>query len=438
MTTAIDNLTERRNRLLGPRAPTFYDPPLHLVRAKSVWVYSADGREYLDAYNNVPHVGHCHPHVVEALCRQAAQLNIHTRYLDERIVEYGERLTDLFAPSLSRAMFCCTGSEANELAIRIARSNTGNTGIIVSSCSYHGNTSLLASLTTAFDAGEEGNPDLRVIGIPDPYRAGELIDESALVDAAIGELRESIDSLNRSRRGVAALLVDTHFSTEGVLDVPATYVSRAVAAVREAGGLYIADEVQPGFGRTGRHMWGYQRHGVVPDLVTLGKPMGNGYPLAAVISSPQLSDRFTSEALYFNTFGGSPLAAAAGFAVLDVLEGERLMTHAMTVGDHLRKRLLELADRHDMIGDVRGSGLFLGVEIVRDRSSRYAAPVECAAIVDGLYRRGVLVSRIGPRDNVLKIRPPMPFSVENAELLVSVLAQTLDEISGNLSRTARW
>jgi 4-aminobutyrate aminotransferase-like enzyme len=424
--TDAATVLERRQRVLGPRAPLFYDQPLQLVRGEDVWVYDETGKRYLDAYNNVPHVGHCHPRVVEAICRQAGRLNIHTRYLHETILDYSERLTSSVEPSLSRVMLCCTGTEANELALRIARAATGHSGIIVSDCSYHGNSSTLAALTTAFQAGESLGANMRAIKIADAFSKGAAHDSEPL-EGALDDLRNAIASLQASGHGVAALLLDTLFTAEGVVSVPPSFVRRAAKLVREAGGLLIADEVQAGLGRTGETLWGYQRHAVVPDLVTLGKPLGNGHPLAGVIVGREIADRFTSGAMYFNTFAGNPVSCAAGLAVLDVIRDQQLQQNARRVGEHLQTGLREMAKRHVVIGDVRGTGLFVGVELVQNPGSRIADPQLARMVVNRMKERGVLMSRIGPRDNVLKIRPPMTFSAAHADQLLETLDAVLLE-----------
>ena len=410
---------------MGAGAPLFYDRPVQLVRGEDVWVYDEAGRRYLDGYNNVPHVGHCHPRVVEAICRQAGRLNIHTRYLHETILDYSQRLVDSCEPSLSRVMLCCTGTEANELALRIARAATGHSGIIVSDFSYHGNSSTLAALTTAFAAGEPWGGNMRAIDVPDPYVAAVPHDAEHLLERALEALRVAIASLEEAGHGVAALLLDTLFTTEGVIDVPPHFVRRAAELVHRAGGLLIADEVQAGLARTGERLWGYQRHDVVPDLVTLGKPMGNGHPLAGVIVDGEIADKFTHGAMYFNTFAGNPVSCAAGIAVLDVIRDQRLQDNAKLVGEYLRAGARKLAARHPVIGDVRGTGLFVGVELVTASDPKRPAAGVARAVVNRMRERGVLISRIGRRDNVLKIRPPMTFSVAHADQLLETLDAAL-------------
>jgi 4-aminobutyrate aminotransferase-like enzyme len=425
---ATASLLERRYRVLGRNSPLFYDKPLNLVRGEGVWVYDAEGKRYLDAYNNVPHVGHGHPRVVEALSRQAATLNTHTRYLHETIVAYAERLTSMVDSSLSMAMFTCTGSEANELALRIARECSGGMGVIGTSYAYHGNTAAVIELGSVFTPPEKHGPFVRTVPVMDPFRDRLGRSEEELASAYADEVKRAIESFAAAGVRFAGLLYCTAFSSEGLPTVPAGYMAKALAHVHAAGGFFIADEVQAGFGRFGSHMWGYQRLGVIPDIVTLGKPMGNGHPLAGVVARPDLVERFTGENMYFNTFAGNPVSAAVGMAVLDVLEEEHLLDNALHVGRYTLERLAKLADKYELIGDVRGGGLFFAVELVRDRKSKTPASAETKRVVNLMRERGVLISRIGPGDNILKIRPPMPFSRDNADLLV----ETLDAVFRDL------
>jgi 4-aminobutyrate aminotransferase-like enzyme len=421
---AANSLLERRYRVLGRNSPLFYDKPLHLVRGEGVWLYDADGRRYLDAYNNVPHVGHCHPRVVAALSRQAAVLNIHTRYLDENVVAYAERLTSLFDAQLSMAMFCCTGSEANELALRMARDCSGGAGIISTAWAYHGNTAAVIQISSLFTPEDKRGPNVRTVPVMDPYRDRAGRSDDALATAYADDVKRAIDSFKAAGIRFAGLLFCTAFSSEGLPTVPAGFMAKAVEHVHAAGGYFIADEVQAGFGRLGTHMWGHQKLGVVPDIVTLGKPMGNGHPLAAVVARGDLVNGFTSRNMYFNTFGGNPVSAAVGSAVLDVIEEEHLLENAVTVGNYTIAKLKKLADKHVLIGDVRGAGLFFAVELVTDRAAKTPATAATRRLVNMMRERGVLLSRIGPHDNILKIRPPMQFAKQHADLLVD----TLDEV----------
>ena len=425
---AADSLIERRYRVLGRNSPLFYDEPLHLVRGEGVWVFDAAGKRYLDAYNNVPHVGHCHPRVVAALSRQAATLNTHTRYLDENVVAYAERLTSLFDPRLSMAMFCCTGSEANELALRVARDCSGGMGIISTAWAYHGNTAAVMQVSSLFTPPDQRGPYVRTVPVMDPYRERGGRSDEDLATAYADDVKRAIDAFAASGIRFAGLLFCTAFSSEGLPTVPPGFMAKALAHVHAAGGFFIADEVQGGFGRMGTHLWGHQKLGVVPDIVTLGKPMGNGHPLAGVVARPELINAFTERNMYFNTFGGNPVSAAVGMAVLDVLEDERLVENARSVGEYTLTKLSALEQRHALIGDVRGTGMFFAVELVRDRLSKEPAPAETKRLVNRMYEHGVLLSRIGVHDNILKIRPPMPFSREHADLLVDTLDEALKSL----------
>jgi 4-aminobutyrate aminotransferase-like enzyme len=414
-------LIDRRERLLGPAYRLFYETPVHLVRGEGVWLYDPDGEAYLDVYNNVACVGHCHPHVVAALARQAAVLNTHTRYLNEGVLDYAERLLATFPAGLDHIMFTCTGSEANDLAYRAARVFTGGTGFIVTKLAYHGVTSAISEMSPSLGSGITLPPHVRTVAASDLYHAGG----QDVGEAFAAEVRAAIADLRAHGIEPAALLVDTIFSSDGVFADPAGFLQPAVAAIREAGGLFIADEVQPGFGRTGGGMWGFQRHGVVPDMVTMGKPMGNGHPVAAMVARHEILDVFGGRTRYFNTFGGNPVSCAVGMAVLDVIEREGLIANARDVGAVLRDGLVALAGRHALIGDVRGAGLFVGVELVSDRATKAPATRETARLVNGLRDRRVLISASGPNANVLKIRPPLVFSHANAERFLTVMDEVL-------------
>ncbi|MFJ3261810.1 aspartate aminotransferase family protein [Pseudomonas sp. NPDC086581] len=419
-------LLQRRHQVMGDASPLFYDEPLELVKGDGVWLIDAAGKRYLDCYNNVPCVGHCHPRVVTAMAEQAATLNIHTRYLNERVVRYAENLTATFAESLDSLMFTCTGSEANELALRMARFATGNKGVIVSDYNYHGNTTTLAAVTTALPSSEPFSAHARAVPIPCLYHADGTPEQVA--DRYVAKVAEAIAELQAAGVGLAAMLIDTLFANEGIPRLPAGYLERVAKLVREAGGLLITDEVQSGFARTGDHLWGHQSHPLVPDIVTLGKPMGNGFPLAGVVTNRERVEAFGRSNLYFNTFGGSPVAAAVGQAVLDVITEQDLQGNARRQGAKLSAELHRLAERHSIIGDVRGQGLFFAVELVRDRASREPAGLEARRIVNSMRQRGVLISKIGGDDNILKIRPPLVFEAEHGELFIDTLDQVLSEL----------
>ena len=414
------SMIERRARLLGPAYRLFYQQPVHIVRGDGVWLYDSEGERYLDAYNNVPSVGHCHPYVNQAMARQAAQLNCHSRYLHDNVLDYAEHLLSWFPAQLGldNVMFTCTGSEANDLAYRIAKYNTGGDGFIVTALAYHGGTEVIASMSPSLGAQVPLGENVRLVPAPDSFRGSSDPGKEFAnnVRAAASDLK---------RRGIqpAALLVDTIFSSDGVFSDPPGFLRQAVEVIHEFGGLFIADEVQPGFGRLGERFWGFQRHDVTPDLVTMGKGMGGGHPLAGVVARPQLLE-VLGKSRYFNTTGGTAVSCAIGKAILEVIENEELMENALTVGSYLLAGLREMMDRHEVIGDVRGAGLFIGVEMVTDRSSNNASEALATHVVNELRQKRVLVSSAGPGANVLKIRPPLPFSRENADQFL----QSLDEV----------
>ena len=419
-------LVERRRRSLGPAYRLFYDQPLHLVRGEGALLFDADNRQYLDFYNNVPHVGHCHRQVVDAIAEQAAVLNTHTRYLHENVVRYAERLLALLPESLDVAMFSCTGSEANELALRIARAATGRQGVVVIEHAYHGNSQATWEISTEDIPVDRRPPHVAAVPAPDVYRGQYRGEDAAALYA--GEVRRAIADLNERGVGFAAFIIDTIASSSGVVEPPPGYLAAVARIVREAGGLFIADEVQPGLGRTGRTFWGFEPDGLQPDIVTLGKPLGNGHPLAATILRRDLVAAFAEQDHYFNTFGGNPVSAAAGLAVLDVIENEGLQANAREIGKRLREGLLDLQKRHALIGDVRGHGLFLAVELVLDPDSKAPATDNTRTIVNALRERGVLTNMIGPDANILKLRPPLVVTSGQADFFLEQLDAVLTAI----------
>jgi 4-aminobutyrate aminotransferase-like enzyme len=408
---------------MGSAYRLFYDKPIHLVRGEGVWLFDADGSKYLDMYNNVPHVGHCHPHVVDAICRQAKTLNTHTRYLHDNVVSLAERLTAKLPDELDTAMFCCTGSEANELALRIARSHTSGTGIIVTEFAYHGNTQAIYEISTESIPADQVPDYVVTVPAPDTYRGPHRGDDAGGQYAA--HVYDALELLNKRGIKPAAFVIDTIISSSGVGAPPPAYLRKVAEIIREAGALFVADEVQPGFGRTGKNFWGFEADDFTPDIVTMGKPMGNGHPLSAVVARSELVDDFARRGSYFNTFGGNPVSCAAGLAVLDVIENENLQQNALKVGQHIVDGLWQLAERHACIGDVRGSGLFLVVDLVLDRNARTPATKLTASVVNDLRDRGVLTGSIGPHDNILKLRPPLVLSIEDADYMLGILDETL-------------
>ena len=413
----------RREKLLGSAYRLFYDNPVHLVRGEGVWLYDANGRKYLDVYNNVPHVGHCHPHVADAICKQVKTLNTHTRYLHDNVLDYAERLTGKFPTELDTAMFCCTGSEANELALRIARTATGGTGVIVTTFAYHGNTKAIYEISTSDIPAAEIPNYVVTVPAPDVYRGPYRGEDAGSRYAE--HVHEALGVLTQRGIKPAAFVIDTIISSGGVVAPPPGYLGEVARIVRDAGALFVADEVQPGFARTGRTFWGYEADDFIPDIVTLGKPMGNGHPIAAVVSRRGLVEDFGHKGDYFNTFGGNPVSCAAALAVLDVIENDNLQQNALNVGQHIINGLWKLAEEHDCIGDVRGSGLFLALELVADRDKRAPATRLTKAVVNDLRDRGILTGSIGPDDNIIKLRPPMVLTKDDADFLLATLDASL-------------
>jgi 4-aminobutyrate aminotransferase-like enzyme len=426
--TTTESLAARRDRALGAGAPLFYSQPLEIVRGDGVYLFGADGRRYVDMYNNVPCVGHANPHVVEAMTRQQATLNVHSRYLHEGIIEFAERLTALHGRGIESVVFSCTGTEANEVALRMARVATGKRGIVCTNATYHGNSEAVGAMTRRSATAPTGR-DLGTIPFPEKYRpliAGA--DDDALTDAYLARLKSEIDRLNRDGDGFAGLIVCSIFANEGLPDVPRGFMPRAAELVRAAGGLVIADEVQAGYCRTGR-WWGYEVTGFAPDIVVTGKPMGNGVPLAATAASRALVEKFRAATRYFNTFASSPLQAAVGMAVLDVIEREHLRERVATVGANLRRTLVERAPMSASIGDVRGHGLFIGIEMVTDKASKTPDRNRAVAIVDRLKDLGYLTSNAGAFGNVVKIRPPLVFEQQHADGFLAAFDAAIAELA---------
>jgi 4-aminobutyrate aminotransferase-like enzyme len=406
----------RREQSLGPGYRLFYDTPLEVVRGKGVTLFDRDGNEYLDVYNNVPSVGHAHPRVITAVHEQMQTLNTNTRYVQESILDYSEQLLSTFPAELGHVMFTCTGSEANDLAMRVAKYATGNQGIIVTSGAYHGLTAEVSSFSPSLGIGVPLGANVRVIDAPDALRYSS--DQESLEDHLRNQVRAAIADLNRHGIGLAAFIADSIFSSDGVFAGPAGFLRPIIEEVHAAGGLYIADEVQPGFGRTGQQWWGFQRHGIVPDIVTIGKPMGNGIPVAAAIFKPELLVEFGKNIRYFNTFGGNSVAIAAAQAVLDVIREESLIENAFKVGEKIITGLKDLTQGLDQVAEVRGSGFFIGVDLVTDRSTLTPDGEAAAGIVNALRQDRILISACGAQGNVLKLRPPMPFSSSDADRLL--------------------
>jgi len=412
----LESLLKRREDLLGPNAYLFYEEPLHIVRGEGVWLYDSDNNRYLDVYNNVPQVGHCHPHVVKAISDQARILNTSTRYLHQYILDLAERLTKRLPDPLRVCTFVCTGSEANELAWRMAQLLTGNTGALITSYSYHGGTGATAQFSTESLSVDKLPSHVKTVYPPESNQNWRQPDSG---------VRDAIKSLNEDAHQPAMLLLDTSFVSDGIFTSPEGYLKTLFEETRAAGGICVADEVQGGFGRFGEKFWGFEFDDVIPDIVTMGKPMGNGHPLAAVVTTPEIAGVLARENGYFNTFGGNPVSCAAGLAVLDVIEKEGLQDNALQVGQCLIEGLGSLQKDYPVLGQVHGSGLLLGIDIIT--ADGKPDPETADRIMNHLRQNGVLIGTTGPQSNVLKIRPPLVFKKEHAEILLAGLASALGE-----------
>ena len=423
-----EEILAARRRLVGANVSVGYRRPLQVVRGSMQYLFDETGRRYIDAYNNVPHVGHCHPRIVAAAERQIRTLNTNTRYLHEHLAGYAERLTSTLPQPLRICYFVNSGSEANELALRLARAHTRRRDLIVLDAAYHGNTTTLIDISPyKFNGpGGAGKPSWVHVA-PIPHRAWDPADRASSVSDAtyVDAVARLIDQVRAAGDGLCGFIAESCPSVGGQIIFPPGYLAAVYSHVREAGGVCIADEVQTAYGRIGTHCYGFQPQGVVPDVVVLGKPIGNGYPIGAVVTTPEIAASFDNGMEFFSTFGGSTVSRAIGLAVLDVVEEEQLQAHAQEVGDYLLARLRPLVDRSALVGEVRGSGLFIGIELVRDRKTVEPAATEASAIVNRLREEGILIGTDGPHHNVLKIRPPMPFSTEDADVLASTLAAIL-------------
>jgi 4-aminobutyrate aminotransferase-like enzyme/Ser/Thr protein kinase RdoA (MazF antagonist) len=420
------DLLSARQKHLGPSLSISYQSPLHIVSGSRQYLYDADGRRYLDCVNNVAHVGHCHPYVVRAAAEQMAILNTNTRYLHENLIDYTERLTATLPDPLRVVYLVCSGSEANELALRLARAHTGRKDVIAVEAGYHGNTSAMIDISPyKFDGrGGSGSPPwVHKVSMPDVYRGKHRGLDAGKLYA--DDLARTAQEITEAGRGLAAFFCESALGCGGQIILPEGYLREAYRVVRAAGGVCVADEVQTGFGRAGTHFWMFETQSVVPDIVTLGKPIGNGHPLGAVITTPEIAESFANGMEYFNTFGGNPVSCATGLAVLDVIRDEELQENALEVGEYLKEGLRQLQTQHALIGDVRGLGLFVGIELVRDREKLEPADREASHVVERMMEGGVLLSTDGPFHNVIKIKPPLVFSKADADFLVSRLGEVV-------------
>ena len=407
-------LINRRRKHLGNAEVFFYQTPLHITKSKDVWLFDAEDNKYLDVYNNVAHIGHANQDVIDAITQQSKTLNTSTRYLHESIVCLAEQLTATMPEDLNVCYFTCSGSEANDLALQIARAYSKNQGCIISENAYHGNT------TAVFQMSPEDYPlqqrENWIATLPGPK--AYLAEPEVFIDQAVLTINQLSSTV-----GTAAVIFDNVFSSDGIFLPPPGYLRSIYRIVRDAGGLAIADEVQSGFGRTGKHMWGFAHDDVVPDIVTLGKPMGNGHPISAVVTTRKIADVYNKKQAYFNTFGGNPVACAAALAVINFIEKNKLVEHAESVGVYFRQVLNSLAKTHKIIHQIRGGGLFVGVELVSQHPAQ-----DTSTVVNKLKQLGVLAGITGPENNVIKLRPPMTFQKEHADIVASKLNQALDSL----------
>ncbi len=424
----IENpLKARRDRALGAGAELFYQTPLEIVRGEGAYLFDRDGRRYVDLYNNVPCVGHGNPAVVSAMSQQQATLNVHSRYLHEGIVQFAERLTGLHHDAIESVVFSCSGTEANDVALTMARAVTGQRGIVCTDSAYHGNAGLVGALTCV-GAEAPASQDIRGFQYPDCYRpllSG--VDNDTLCEAYLEKVAAAIAQLKSSGHGLAALIACPIFANEGLPEIPTGLMARLAELVHREGGLIIADEVQSGYGRTG-HWWGYQREQFVPDIVVMGKPMGNGLPLAATAARREHVEVLRAATGYFNTFASTPLQAAVGMAVLDEIERLGLVRNARETGTTLLRRISDLADSCSSVGNVRGSGLFISIEMVADRGSKAPDPATARLLAERLKDSGFLLSVAGAHDNVVKIRPPLVFGEEHALPFLDALERCLGSL----------
>ncbi|MEJ2544375.1 MAG: aminotransferase class III-fold pyridoxal phosphate-dependent enzyme [Calditrichaceae bacterium] len=422
--TALEIMASREKHI-SKSFSVSYENPIKVTRGAMQYLFDDQGNTYLDAVNNVSHAGHCHPAVVKAINSQNTVLNTNSRYLHDNLVRYAERLTATMPDPLNVCFFVCSGSEANDLALRVARTLTGQRDTIVLEGAYHG-TSIAAIEISPYKydgKGGKGRADhIYEVPMPDTYRGPYGANDPDTSRKYAKLVKQAIDKIQKKDKKLSAFICESVLGCGGQIVLPENYLKEVYTYVRNAGGLCIADEVQVGFGRVGTHMWAFETQGVVPDIVTLGKPIGNGHPIAAVITTKEIADKFANGMEYFNTFGGNPVSCAAGLAVLDVIEKENLQKHALKVGNQLLKDLKKLMKKYPIIGDVRGLGLFIGVELVKDRKTKEPAAQEANQIINQMKEAGILISTDGPLHNVLKIKPPMVFNSENAK----TLAESLD------------
>ena len=413
----------KRSQFMGD-SPLFYKEPINLESGEGVWLYDKSGKKYLDVYNNVPVAGHCHPRIIASLTDQASKLNVHSRYVSDVVVNYSEKLISLHSDNLSKLQMACSGTEAVEIAIKMARIYTGGQGIICSNATYHGNSHETFRMTIG-----PFEPEFRRVTYPESYRPIEegLLEED-LCALYIKEVEKQIEGFNQDGIKFAGLIFCSIFANEGLPDFPKDYLSKVSKLVRDSGGVVILDEVQAGFGRTGA-WWGYELSKVSPDIAVMGKPMGSGLPVSGVVSTEEISDSFHEKAFYFNTTAATPLQAAVGGTVIDIIQDEGLIENAEKIGGYLKAELLKIKDDFDYLGDIRGPGLFIGLDIVDNKENKKPDREKAIEIVEILKSKGVLISNAGQYRNVLKLRPPLVFDSSHADLLLNELRASFKEVS---------
>ena len=412
----------KRTQFMG-ESPLFYKEPIYLEKGEGVWLYDKAGKKYLDVYNNVPVAGHCHPRIIASLTDQASKLNVHSRYISDVVVDYSEKLVSLHSDNLSKLQMACSGTEAVEIAIKMARIHTGGQGIICSNATYHGNSHETFRMTIG-----PFEPEFRRVTYPESYRPiKEGLSQEELCTLYLKEVEKQIEGFSQDGIKFAGLIFCSLFANEGLPDFPKDYLTKVSKLVRDSGGVLILDEVQAGFGRTGT-WWGYQLSNVSPDIAVMGKPMGSGLPVSGVIATEEISDTFHEKAFYFNTTAATPLQAAVAGTVIDIIQDEGLVENAEKIGGYLKTELLKIKDDFDYLGDVRGPGLFIGLDIVDNKEDKNPDKEKAIEIVEILKSKGVLISNAGQYRNVLKLRPPLVFDLDNANLLLETLNQAFREV----------
>ena len=412
----------KRTQFMG-ESPLFYKEPIYLEKGEGVWLYDKAGKKYLDVYNNVPVAGHCHPRIIASLTDQASKLNVHSRYISDVVVDYSEKLVSLHSDNLSKLQMACSGTEAVEIAIKMARIHTGGQGIICSNATYHGNSHEIFRMTIG-----PFEPEFRRVTYPESYRPiEEGLSQEELCTLYLKEVEKQIEGFSQDGIKFAGLIFCSLFANEGLPDFPKDYLTRVSKLVRDSGGVLILDEVQAGFGRTGT-WWGYQLSNVSPDIAVMGKPMGSGLPVSGVIATEEISNTFHEKAFYFNTTAATPLQAAVAGTVIDIIQDEGLIENAEKIGGYLKTELLKIKDDFDYLGDVRGPGLFIGLDIVDNKEDKNPDREKAIEIVEILKNKGVLISNAGQYRNVLKLRPPLVFDLDNANLLLETLNQVFREV----------